>query len=380
MIEFKAANAASHKISATSTATALFTLMDTAGSVTTNAGLLGGGDSFSISVEASGGVRVLMDGNTPTSAAGLFLPQGMYKFVGRDLAKVSIIRAGGTDVACSVSTGDSTISEQDDYSVQASGGGATAFTGLTDTPASYAAQALKTVRVNAGATALEFSTAGAGDVTKVGTPVDSQVGVWTGDGTIEGDTALTFDTTTDTLSSGGFLDTSLTASEIIITDGSKNLASAAVATYPSLTELAYVKGVTSAVQTQLTSKMDDLVDDTTPTLGGELDCAANSIGFTAQTATGDGTTTIDWGIGNKFNFTFGAFNETFTFTAPTKPGNFLLKMVQDATGSRTATWPATVKWPAGTAPTLTTGANTIDVVSFYYDGTNYYGNSSLAFA
>jgi len=35
--------------------------------------------------------------------------------------------------------------------------------------------------------------AGSGDVSKVGTPVDNQVGVWTGDGTIEGDTDLTFD-------------------------------------------------------------------------------------------------------------------------------------------------------------------------------------------
>ena len=42
--------------------------------------------------------------------------------------------------------------------------------------------------------------AGSGDVSKVGTPVDNQVGVWTGNGTIEGDTALTFDTTTDRLS------------------------------------------------------------------------------------------------------------------------------------------------------------------------------------
>jgi hypothetical protein len=33
--------------------------------------------------------------------------------------------------------------------------------------------------------------AGAGDVIKVGTPVDDQVGVWTGDGTIEGTSALT---------------------------------------------------------------------------------------------------------------------------------------------------------------------------------------------
>jgi len=38
-----------------------------------------------------------------------------------------------------------------------------------------------------------FQAAGSGDVTKVGTPVNDQVGVWTGDGTIEGDVDLTFD-------------------------------------------------------------------------------------------------------------------------------------------------------------------------------------------
>lgn len=46
----------------------------------------------------------------------------------------------------------------------------------------------------------------------------------------------------------------LTASEIVISDGSKNIVSAPVATYPSLTELTYVKGVTSAIQTQLNAK------------------------------------------------------------------------------------------------------------------------------
>jgi len=46
----------------------------------------------------------------------------------------------------------------------------------------------------------------------------------------------------------------LTASELVATDASKNLVSLAVATYPSLVELAYVKGVTSAIQTQLNGK------------------------------------------------------------------------------------------------------------------------------
>ena len=111
-----------------------------------------------------------------------------------------------------------------------------------------------------------------------------------------------------------------------------------------------------------------------------MDAGAHSIGFTQQRATGDGTTTIAWRIGNKFFFTFGAQNDTFTFTAPTNPCNILLVLKQDGTGSRTATWPAAVKWPGGTAPTLSTGANKIDIISFYFDGTSYYGVDSLDFS
>jgi hypothetical protein len=48
---------------------------------------------------------------------------------------------------------------------------------------------------------------------------------------------------------------SLTASRILATDGSKAVQSLDTATYPSLTELSYVKGVTSAIQTQIDSKI-----------------------------------------------------------------------------------------------------------------------------
>ncbi len=123
--------------------------------------------------------------------------------------------------------------------------------------------------------------------------------------------------------------------------------------------------------------LQNVVEDATPELGGEMDAGAHTIGFTQQSATGDGTTTIDWKLGNKFFFTMGAFNETFTFTAPTNPCSLVLVVKQDSVGSRTATWPATVKWPGGTAPTLTTGANLIDIIGLYFDGTNYYSVASL---
>lgn len=53
--------------------------------------------------------------------------------------------------------------------------------------------------------------AGSGDVSKVGTPVDSQIGVWTGDGTIEGDADFTFDTASNTLAIAGVAGTSILA-------------------------------------------------------------------------------------------------------------------------------------------------------------------------
>lgn len=55
---------------------------------------------------------------------------------------------------------------------------------------------------------------------------------------------------------------SLTASRILATDGSKAVQSLDTTTYPDLTELSYVKGVTSAIQTQLNGKQSTLVSGT----------------------------------------------------------------------------------------------------------------------
>jgi len=112
-----------------------------------------------------------------------------------------------------------------------------------------------------------------------------------------------------------------------------------------------------------------ITDIRTATFGAEFD-AGNS----------GAAATITWPNKQKQRLTLTA-NTTLTFAVPTGAGNFLLRLIQDATGNRTVTWPGTVRWPGGTAPAISSGGpNTIHIVSFYYDGTNYYGVGNLSFA
>lgn len=60
---------------------------------------------------------------------------------------------------------------------------------------------------------------------------------------------------------------SATASTIAGWDSSKNLISLSTSTYPSLTELSYIKGVTSSIQTQLAAKQGTISLTTTGTSG-----------------------------------------------------------------------------------------------------------------
>ena len=66
-------------------------------------------------------------------------------------------------------------------------------------------------------------------------------------------------------------------------------------------------------------------------------------------------------------------NCTFTFPTATAGRQFTLILTQDSTGSRTVTWPSSVRWPGGTAPTITATASKTDVFSFLAVGTYWLG-------
>jgi hypothetical protein len=73
-------------------------------------------------------------------------------------------------------------------------------------------------------------------------------------------------------------------------------------------------------------------------------------------------------------------NCTFTMPTATSGTSFIVKLIQDGTGSRTATFTG-VKWPGGTAPTITTTATTgLDILSFVCINSVWYGTFAQAFA
>lgn len=88
---------------------------------------------------------------------------------------------------------------------------------------------------------------------------------------------------------------------------------------------------------------------------------------TVVTADSNSDYTIDLTQGNIFELTL-TDNCTLSFSNPPvngKAGSVTLILTQDGTGNRTVTWPGSVTWAGGTAPTLSTAASAIDIIQLF---------------
>ena len=131
--------------------------------------------------------------------------------------------------------------------------------------------------------------------------------------------------------------------------------------------------------------------------GNEVSFVSSCVGFTQLEPTFNAINTIvDFRHSNKQHLTFGADNIAhLALYFPEVSGNFQLLIKQDGTGSRiiTGTYKvyefdesvadgdAVVKFAGGSNPTLTTDANHVDILSFYWDADNEiaYGVATLDF-
>jgi hypothetical protein len=100
---------------------------------------------------------------------------------------------------------------------------------------------------------------------------------------------------------------------------------------------------------------------------------------------GGATTTLDLSAGNSFVTTL-TINTTVALTNPPATGIYgqaVLRVIQDSGGGNfTVTWPASVIWASGAAPTITVTNDAIDEITLRTidAGTTWLGSFSQAFA
>ena len=108
------------------------------------------------------------------------------------------------------------------------------------------------------------------------------------------------------------------------------------------------------------------------TITSTADIIAKRYKLTMPTAiTATANTTIDLSTGNMFTINLGITPSNFD-VSNAGVGTYLIKFVQDATGSRDVIFPAAWKWSGGIAPNLTNTAGKLDIVTLIYDGSTYY--------
>ena len=182
----------------------------------------------------------------------------------------------------------------------------------------------------------------------------------------------------------------LTTSITGVLKGNATAISAAVAgtdyVTPTGTETLTNKTLTTPVISSITNTGTLTLPTSTDTLVGRAttDTLTNKTiqagtftnGYTEEVFTGNSSTaiTLDLANGTVQIITLTG-NCVYTFPTPVAGKSFTLIHLQDATGSRTVTWPATVDWPSATAPTLTATALRGDKFVFTaISGTSWLGS------
>lgn len=251
---------------------------------------------------------------------------------------------------------------------EGSGSGVTTFVGLTDTPLAYTGYAGYFPKVNAGETALEFAELTEADISDFGTYLTSET-----------DPVFT--------ASDVYSITTADISNWNSAHGWGDWSGEGFITGVAWGDITGTLSNQTDLNTALGNKLANVSEDTTPEAGGNFvmgDYNITGIGrasFTQEYDNGSKTAnfTIDFDVDQKQKVTLTANTMTLTLdTTSVGVANYLLKIVNG--GLATLTWAAetgSVYWPGGTEPTLTSSGT--DIVTFYFDGTDWYCMAGLDF-
>jgi hypothetical protein len=98
---------------------------------------------------------------------------------------------------------------------------------------------------------------------------------------------------------------------------------------------------------------------------GVVTTQSQSIGAVTTTALTSGVILLDFGAGNNFDITLGGSSTLNTPTTPSGGQTGIITIRQDSVGSRLLSYSGGWQFTGGTAPTLTTTASGVDVLSYY---------------
>ena len=109
------------------------------------------------------------------------------------------------------------------------------------------------------------------------------------------------------------------------------------------------------------------------------------VGFSIQTPTVTGAgpfaCSVNWNLGSKQKITLpnSPGTTTITFTAPSIVASLQL-IIQQGSVATSIAWGTSLKWANGTPYTSNSNANSVDIISFLYDGATYYGAFGTSFS
>jgi hypothetical protein len=176
--------------------------------------------------------------------------------------------------------------------------------------------------------------------------------------------------------------TSVFSTKITIDNGEKT--SATAATPPVLTGSA----ILIADDSEITIDVDQIGDGTAKGLKVNLIgylAIANGISTVSTLTNSSGTVNVDCLLGDYFTLTLGANVTNLTFSNLPGAGrgiSLMIQITQDPATPRTFAWPSSFKWPGGSAPTISSAVNKVDVlgITSFDNGTTWRATLNKDFA
>ena len=181
------------------------------------------------------------------------------------------------------------------------------------------------------------------------------------------------DGTLKTIYSGNGVATDCVISSTIFRCGNVALSGNTISTSGVSTDLNITPsgvGVVNISKANITGGVIDGVSEITDV--GTISVEGGAYTKVESASSSSGTLTLDCDTSNVFTVTLTENVSSLVLNNIGSGQTVNVLLTQDGTGSRTMSWPASFKWPSGSAPSLSTGAGEVDLLTATRIGSSWY--------